>query len=225
MIYQRQAYQKKYDLGIFYRGPVLYRSGGQACCPCLLWQPKRLTEKTDYTIAYKNNRQPGTAELVITGKGNYTDKKTLHFKILPKDIADKDIIIEDMAYADNGKPHKTAPSVIYNGKKLKAGRDFDITYGEGDYTAAGVYYAVITGKGNFTGARTTENVTSDGKPSGSKLTFEIRPKNLSDTIVTVGDLPEKLAAQAPKITVKDGTKVLPSSQYKITKIIKDTWFR
>ena len=112
---------------------------------------KRLTEKTDYTIAYKNNRQPGTAELVITGKGNYTDKKTLHFKILPKDIADKDIIIEDMAYADNGKPHKTAPSVIYNGKKLKAGRDFDITYGEGDYTAAGVYYAVITGKGNFTG--------------------------------------------------------------------------
>lgn len=112
---------------------------------------KRLTEKTDYTIAYKNNRQLGTAELVITGKGNYTDKKTLHFKILPKDIADKDIIIEDMAYADNGKPHKTAPSVIYNGKKLKAGRDFDITYGEGDYTAAGVYYAVITGKGNFTG--------------------------------------------------------------------------
>lgn len=112
---------------------------------------KRLTEKTDYTIAYKNNRQPGTAELVITGKGNYTDKKTLHFKILPKDIADKDIIIEDMAYADNGKPHKTAPSVIYNGKKLKAGRDFDITYGEGDYTAAGVYYAVIAGKGNFTG--------------------------------------------------------------------------
>ncbi|MDE6363709.1 MAG: hypothetical protein K2L86_05510, partial [Lachnospiraceae bacterium] len=78
----------------------------------------------------------------------------------------------------------------------------------------------LTGKGNFTGARTTENVTADGKPSGSKLTFEIRPKQLSDTIVTVGDLAEKPGAQAPKITVKDGTKVLPASQYRIKKIVK-----
>ena len=112
---------------------------------------KRLTEKTDYTISYKNNKQLGKADLIITGKGNYTDKKTLHFNIMPKDITDEDIIIEDMAYAENGKQHKTAPNVVYNGKKLKAGRDFDITYGEGDYTAAGEYYAVITGKGNFTG--------------------------------------------------------------------------
>lgn len=112
---------------------------------------KRLTEKTDYTIAFKNNKQLGTANIVITGKGNYRDSKTLHFNIVPKNIADKDIIIEDMAYADDGKQHKTAPNIVYNGKKLKAGRDFDIIYGEGDYTAAGEYYAVITGKGNFTG--------------------------------------------------------------------------
>ena len=112
---------------------------------------KRLTEKTDYTIAFKNNKQLGTADIVITGKGNYRDSKTLHFNIVPKNIADKDIIIEDMAYVDDGKQHKTAPNIVYNGKKLKAGRDFDIIYGEGDYTAAGEYYAVITGKGNFTG--------------------------------------------------------------------------
>lgn len=116
---------------------------------------------------------------------------------------------------------------------LSKGADYAVTYSNN--VNASVYFdgkdyvpvrqgkepsIKLSGKGNFTGARTTENVTSDGKPSGSKLTFEIRPKNLSDTIVTVGDLPEKLAAQAPKITVKDGTKVLPSSQYKITKIIK-----
>lgn len=78
----------------------------------------------------------------------------------------------------------------------------------------------LTGKGNFTGARTTERVTADGKPSGDKLTFEIRPKQLNDTVVTVADLAEKSGAQAPKITVKDGTKVIPASQYQIQKIVK-----
>lgn len=78
----------------------------------------------------------------------------------------------------------------------------------------------ITGKGNFTGARTTEKVTSDGKPSGEKLTFDIRPKQIGDTVVTVGDLAEKPSAQTPKITVKDGTKVLPASQYRIKNIVK-----
>lgn len=78
----------------------------------------------------------------------------------------------------------------------------------------------LTGKGNFTGARTTERVTADGKPSGDKLTFEIRPKQLNDTVVTVADLAEKSGAQAPKITVKDGAKVIPASQYQIQKIVK-----
>lgn len=78
----------------------------------------------------------------------------------------------------------------------------------------------IAGKGNFTGARTTERVTADGKPSGDKLTFEIRPKQLNDTVVTVADLAEKSSAQAPKITVKDGTKVIPANQYRIKEIVK-----
>lgn len=78
----------------------------------------------------------------------------------------------------------------------------------------------LTGKGNFTGARTTERVTADGKPSGDKLTFEIRPKQLNDTVVRVADLAEKSGAQAPKITVKDGAKVIPASQYQIQKIVK-----
>lgn len=78
----------------------------------------------------------------------------------------------------------------------------------------------IAGKGNFTGARTTEHVTADGKPSGNKLTFEIRPKQLNDTVVTVADLAEKSSAQAPKITVKDGAKVIPANQYRIKEIVK-----
>ena len=35
----------------------------------------------DYTITYKNNKRRGTATIIITGKGNYTGKKVLHFAI------------------------------------------------------------------------------------------------------------------------------------------------
>ena len=119
---------------------------------------KLLTEKTDYTVSYKNNTKPGTGEITITGKGNYTDKKTAEFTITKKDISGKDVIIEDMAYAYNGKIHKTAPTITHNGKKLKLNKDFEVTYGEGGYIEEGRYTLTIKGIGNYEG-------TADGSIS------------------------------------------------------------
>lgn len=45
---------------------------------------KKLTSGTDYTVSYKNNTKIGTATITVTGKGNYTGKKTLTFQIAPK---------------------------------------------------------------------------------------------------------------------------------------------
>ncbi len=112
---------------------------------------KLLTEKTDYTVSYKNNTKPGTAQITVTGKGNYTDKKTAAFHITSKNISDTDVIIEEMAYAYNGKTHKTAPAITHNGKKLKLNRDFEVTYGEGGYIEEGKYTLAIKGIGNYTG--------------------------------------------------------------------------
>ena len=44
---------------------------------------KTLTKDTDYTITCKNNKNIGTATVIITGKGRYTGTKTVKFKILP----------------------------------------------------------------------------------------------------------------------------------------------
>ena len=45
-------------------------------------EPKsKVKEGTDYTVSYKNNIKPGTASIVITGKGNYTGTKILYFVI------------------------------------------------------------------------------------------------------------------------------------------------
>ena len=43
-----------------------------------------LVKGQDYSIAYSNNKEIGTAIITITGKGSYTGTKTITFKITPK---------------------------------------------------------------------------------------------------------------------------------------------
>lgn len=45
---------------------------------------KKLKKGTDYTLTYKNNTEIGTASVTIKGKGNYSGKQTLTFKIVPR---------------------------------------------------------------------------------------------------------------------------------------------
>ena len=40
-----------------------------------------LTQGTDYTISYSQNKNPGKASVVIKGKGNFTGLKTVNFNI------------------------------------------------------------------------------------------------------------------------------------------------
>lgn len=41
---------------------------------------------SDYSVSYKNNKKPGTATVVITGKGYYTGTASATFKILPQKV-------------------------------------------------------------------------------------------------------------------------------------------
>ena len=57
-----------------------------------------LVSGTDYTVAYKNNVNGGTASAVITGKGCYTGTKTVEFRIIKyswKKISGKWYYIDD----------------------------------------------------------------------------------------------------------------------------------
>lgn len=42
---------------------------------------KKLKKGTDYTVTYKSNKDPGTATVVVKGKGDYKGSKNLTFKI------------------------------------------------------------------------------------------------------------------------------------------------
>ncbi len=61
---------------------------GKAIKPSVIvkYNGKKLVKGTDYTVAYKNNKKIGSATVTITGKDDYTGKKTVKFDIIPKGV-------------------------------------------------------------------------------------------------------------------------------------------
>lgn len=70
--------------------------------PTLTYGSTMLEKDKDYTIAYEDNINVGTATVNITFIGNYDGSMTLNFTINPKDVTDDDMIsissIEDQIY-------------------------------------------------------------------------------------------------------------------------------
>lgn len=112
---------------------------------------KLLTEKTDYTLSYKNNTKAGQATITVTGKGSYTAKKDLNFTIDPVDL--NEAFAEKITLVQSAKPKKLTvkPKVTWNGKSLKEKTDYTINYNGWNQTDTGEHEIVLNGVGNFTG--------------------------------------------------------------------------
>ncbi len=54
--------------------------------PRVVWNDRTLVKGIDYTVAYANNTNVGTATVTITGKGNFAGTVTKKFKIIPKSL-------------------------------------------------------------------------------------------------------------------------------------------
>ena len=133
---------------------------------------RKLNEKTDYTVTYKNNTNVYTLkegeegfsakkapQIIIKAKGNYSGTKTVYFTIAPADISSSDI--ETLTTAYTGKVQKISPAVVFEGKTLKKGTDYTLDYpdtAENAYQASGTYNITVTGKGNYTGTRTYQMI-------------------------------------------------------------------
>lgn len=115
---------------------------GKALKPAILVfdGPTQLKEKTDYTIAYKDNTNASTGEkeatVTIKGKGNYSESFEEKFVIDPVDMNTLDI---DDLYAlvkviDNQVQGTVAlkPVVKYNGKTLRITKDYTASFVNAD---------------------------------------------------------------------------------------------
>ncbi|MCQ2519343.1 MAG: Ig-like domain-containing protein [Lachnospiraceae bacterium] len=170
----------------------------------LVKEKVKLTFNKEYTVTYSNNVKVNTDSkkvptVVITGKGNFSGTKKIFFNILPISINSGSVEAQDVKVNYNGKQIKSSISVTRNGKKLRSGTDYVLSYPstqEGAYVQPGDWPIVISGKGAYSGSITvTETITKD--INMSKV-----------TISKIANQPFDIEGCTPEFTVYNGKTVL-----------------
>ncbi len=89
-----------------------------------------LRQNVDYKLKYVNNREMGIAGAVITGIGNYSGSRTVPFTILgdPFEEEKMSCTISGGVPTYTGKAVTPEIAVTYDGKTLKEGKDYQISY-------------------------------------------------------------------------------------------------
>ena len=112
----------------------------------------KLTKK-DYSVQYQNNKEVGTAFVIVTGKGEYKGKVVKPFEIEPVTL---DLTIKGIpAKTYNGKLQKPSITVTANGKKLSK-KDYTVLYTQNLHAEAKTAQkaqVTVVGKGNYDGAQ------------------------------------------------------------------------
>ena len=155
-----------------------------------------LRNSVDYTIAYKDNVQIGTATMTITGKGNYAGTLVKTFAIKGRLIS-AELKYDSLRYS--GKPRKqTGPTLVkgdFNGTGtvLTKGVDYRIRYENN--TNVGTATMTITGRGNYMGTLTK--------------TFQITPVALVDAVLPCASkfYTGKAIKPAPTVTARVGKEL------------------
>lgn len=125
--------------------------------------------KSYYSVSYKNNKNAGTATVIINGKGkyaNYSSKKT--FKINPVKFTKASTV--NSGYCYTGTARKP-PVNVYVGKKKLSSSNYSLSYKNN--VNIGTATVTITGKGSYANYRST-------------VTFSIVPKKQSINLETRG---------------------------------------
>ena len=127
---------------------------------------KTLKNGTDYTVSYSNNTKVGTAKVTIIGKGNYTGSVSKTYSI--KNNFKKATVSGISTKAFTGKNITQSITVKYNGKTLKNGTDYTVSYSSNKNI--GTATVKVTGKGSYTGTITKTFKINPAKQEIQKLT-------------------------------------------------------
>lgn len=126
----------------------------------------------DYTVAFSDNINAGSAIVKITGKGNYTGTAVKMFNINPLyfgEDADVTAVVGDIADVDYcGKALTPEVTVTVGEVTLAANTDYAVAYS--DNVNIGTATVKVIGRGNYTGSVTK--------------TFEILPIDISGAVVS-----------------------------------------
>jgi len=158
---------------------------------------RTLGEGTDYTLAYSDNIDAGTATITATGIGNYTGTQTTTFTIAPHPLTEGVTIVEsspkEVIYNGEGQQLSTL-TLVYGSNVLTATKDYTLAYNNN--IDVGTATVNINGTGNYTETLSTTFSITRRSLSGCSL------KGVEDTYVYSGE------AIIPALSVMDSARQL-----------------
>lgn len=158
-------------------------------------QDRPLEKDVDYQIAYSNNSNVGTAQVICTGKGKYHGEVKTSFTITPAILTNENVSFtktnEALESSENFYP---AVTVTCNGKKLTE-TEYSLVYPE-NAKKPGIYQVIVEGKGNYSGRVTKE--------------YTIREKQIlnNENIRDIAPAIYRGKPVMPKVEVQVGGKML-----------------
>lgn len=158
--------------------------------PTVKYKNKVLRNGIDYTVSYQNNKNAGTAYVIIKGKGSYSGTIKKSFKIQPAVIYNRCSFYKVATQYYTGSQLKPVPLIKNGSTVLKNGVDFTLTYEKN--VNKGTATVNIKGKGNYKGS--------------CYLNFKIVARPVSMLNISVPAATYTGKALKPAVTVKYGNK-------------------
>lgn len=126
-----------------------------------------LKKNVSYSVTYKNNRNAGTATVVVTAKGSYTGSVEKNYTIKRRDINSSLVKIK-VSRVTRGK--SPTLSVKFNGNTMYREKSYVITAKNISSLGDKKGYITIKGVGNYTGMRTKRFTVRPRKVTGVSTT-------------------------------------------------------
>lgn len=147
---------------------------------------RTLEKDKDYTVSYSNNVAAGTANVTVSGIGNYAGARTEKFTITAQDMSAATVTLPGgSSYQYLGSTVGVEPEVIVTLKGITLTKDKDYTVSYQNNKACGTATVVVTGKGDFSGSTTA--------------TFTIEPHSINAADVTVASIPNQAYTGSPVV--------------------------
>ncbi len=178
-------------------GNKVYTGSAIKPVPAVKAGGRTLKNGTDFTVSYKNNTEPGTATLIVNGKGNYSGSVSKTFKITARAINDVEVTVPDTVFTGE----QVRPDVVVSYGSYQFISDSDYTLSFKDNVNIGTASVVVTGKNHLSGSRT--------------VTFPIEKADISKASISANGT---YAPDGVKIGInaKFGNYTLKSSDYSFT---------
>ncbi len=190
--------------------PTSYTYTGKAIEPTTVTVKDGTTviPASEYTVTYGNNTNAGKATVTVKDQdgGNYVVSGTATFTITKAELSGVTVSLKGWTYGDTAK----TPTVSGN---LGGG---NVTYQYKADNASTYTSTVPTNAGTYT-VKATVAESTNYKAATATGSFTIAPKTVANAAVTLSQTSYAYTGRAfqPSVTVKDGTTVIPASEYTV----------